>query len=266
MRKTDWEYIDNPHVLCYTQIVSKEHFCPVCGELADSPHHAKPRSAGGTDEPRNIEWLCKHCHDYIEQIQEERGVELSPDLIDEMEHKLKIKLDTDSEGITDSYSYMGGKFFLQWKMLPGKTKQVINKFIDGIPDGYDEDGNCVSQNTQTQVRSLVTQRIRRSRGRPLNDKIDTTYLNELVFNKGLSLRQVVKQLGSEGFRVSHEFIRERIKIIPLDNQRKCKYKHCGKLYQPTRRNSAYCSPECDALDNRHSKRLITKGLLNVRSN
>ena len=229
--------------------MSRERFCPICGELANSPHHVKPRSAGGTDEPRNICWLCNCCHDYIEQVQEERGVELSADLIDEMRRALKIKLDTDNDGVSESYAYVDRHCCLLWIMLPGKTKVWVNQFIDGIPE-YKE----VSLQTNTQA----VVRIRRCRGRPINNKIDTTYLNELVFNKGLSLRQVVKQLGSEGFIVSHVFVRDRLRNVPLDTQRKCKY--CGVIYQPTRRNSAYCSLECDALDNRHGKRLITKGV------
>lgn len=55
--------------------------CPICGEPVVSEHHIKPRSAGGSDEPRNKVWLCHSCHDIVEMIYTETGLEYSPALI-----------------------------------------------------------------------------------------------------------------------------------------------------------------------------------------
>jgi len=52
--------------------------CPVCKHEAGSPHHVKPRSEGGTDETRNIVWLCEDCHNEAERIFDETGLEYSP--------------------------------------------------------------------------------------------------------------------------------------------------------------------------------------------
>ena len=52
--------------------------CPLCDQEANSPHHIKPRSEGGTDEPRNIVYLCRSCHDQVE------GVEFTPELVTRM--------------------------------------------------------------------------------------------------------------------------------------------------------------------------------------
>ena len=38
--------------------------------LPPSPHHLLPRSQGGTDDERNIVFLCRNCHDMLEIAQE----------------------------------------------------------------------------------------------------------------------------------------------------------------------------------------------------
>jgi len=42
--------------------------CPMCGRIkANSPHHIIPRSEDGEDNPENIVYLCKKCHDEVEE-------------------------------------------------------------------------------------------------------------------------------------------------------------------------------------------------------
>jgi len=65
--------------------------CPICDGEANSPHHIKPRSEGGGDEPRNIAWLCRRCHDLIE------GQTLSPYLIEKMRREIKGADEVSSE-------------------------------------------------------------------------------------------------------------------------------------------------------------------------
>jgi len=57
--------------------------CPLCDKEADSQHHIKPHSEGGTDDLRNLVWLCKSCHDRVE------GMPFTPDLIELERRKLK---------------------------------------------------------------------------------------------------------------------------------------------------------------------------------
>lgn len=55
--------------------------CPICDEYANSPHHIKPVEVGGSDEPRNKVLLCKRCHDIVEMIYNETGIEYCPTLV-----------------------------------------------------------------------------------------------------------------------------------------------------------------------------------------
>lgn len=36
-----------------------------CGRLGTDAHHKTFRSQGGNDEPGNLLWLCRYCHDGI---------------------------------------------------------------------------------------------------------------------------------------------------------------------------------------------------------
>jgi 5-methylcytosine-specific restriction endonuclease McrA len=56
--------------------------CPVClSKKANSEHHIVPRSAGGSDNPRNKVLLCDSCHDIVELLYDEFGLTYSPDLV-----------------------------------------------------------------------------------------------------------------------------------------------------------------------------------------
>lgn len=65
--------------------------CPICGKEASSIHHIKPLPPRGTGEdiPVNRVILCKSCHDIIEQIYDETGMEYCPALV----YHLRLELD-----------------------------------------------------------------------------------------------------------------------------------------------------------------------------
>lgn len=64
--------------------------CPICHSGADSLHHIRPLSAGGTDEPRNKVWLCRRCHDIAETIYDETGMEYCPALVYHIRREFKL--------------------------------------------------------------------------------------------------------------------------------------------------------------------------------
>ena len=63
----------------------------MCDKEADSQHHIKPRLDGGTDDSRNLVWLCKKCHDNVE------GKEFTPQLIETERRRIKGAKDTADE-------------------------------------------------------------------------------------------------------------------------------------------------------------------------
>jgi len=43
----------------------KQQACERCGYLNNlERHHVKARAEGGKDDPSNLKWLCRACHDY----------------------------------------------------------------------------------------------------------------------------------------------------------------------------------------------------------
>jgi len=57
-------------------------YCPVCrANLAISPHHIIPVADGGSDDRKNKIYLCKRCHDIVEEIYDTHGVCYSPWLV-----------------------------------------------------------------------------------------------------------------------------------------------------------------------------------------
>lgn len=47
----------------------KKRFCEKCGTKKRlTYHHKKPKSKGGTDDPSNIQILCRDCHNKIHGI------------------------------------------------------------------------------------------------------------------------------------------------------------------------------------------------------
>ena len=68
------------HSLC--QKSYSDSNCPICrNAIADSPHHITPRSEGGKDLKLNIVYLCKSCHDIVEEIYSDEGIIYSPNLV-----------------------------------------------------------------------------------------------------------------------------------------------------------------------------------------
>lgn len=63
--------------------------CPICGKEASSIHHIKPLRAGGKDIPVNRVMLCRSCHDIVEAIYDETGMEYCPALA----YHLRLELD-----------------------------------------------------------------------------------------------------------------------------------------------------------------------------
>lgn len=245
--------IDNRRYFIYNDVMEKTYNCPICGGEASSRHHVKPRSQGGTDSERNIVYLCKKCHDVVEEIQEERGIEFCPDLITELRLKMGIRLGHDEDGIEECWS---GNVLL-WIYTKNKTKQYINQLI-AIKD---------EQPASTTI-PIITEQPKRKRGRPINKAIDTAYLNILVFNQGLSLSQVVHKLKEEnGFIVSREFVRKRLNQ-PLPSLIKCGYKKCNVEFTPKNRWDRFCCPEHYQLEHRDYKesKCITKTLKKPRLN
>lgn len=225
-----------------------ERLCPICGMVADSPHHVKPRSLGGNDDAKNIVYLCRKCHDHIEELQEKRSVELSPELINEMRRELSIKLGTDPDGVSESYIYRDGKHFLLWVVLPNKTKKWIRQYIDGVPNAGAKNGIRVVSSIKTQVQ--------RKPGRPIRDEIDISYLEELSYNKGMSFRTISRRLELEGFHLTFSAVRKR--LIKADSytpplQAQCK--QCHTLFEPKGNRRIYCSKECYTIYERHTKKL-----------
>ena len=51
------------------QVMRRDRFiCRCCGKRATTngdPHHILYRSHGGKDEPENLVWLCRRCHDAV---------------------------------------------------------------------------------------------------------------------------------------------------------------------------------------------------------
>ena len=64
--------------------------CPICGEAAVSPHHITPVAAGGTDSSRNKVMLCKRCHDIMELIYDETGLEYCPALVRAVQREYEL--------------------------------------------------------------------------------------------------------------------------------------------------------------------------------
>lgn len=66
--------------------------CPVCGDTANSGHHIRPRDEGGGDDHRNKVSLCSRCHDLVEEICQETGLQYSSALVRILQLKLGLPL------------------------------------------------------------------------------------------------------------------------------------------------------------------------------
>ena len=41
--------------------------CRMCGAVGTDPHHLLARSLGGKDTVENVAWMCRPCHDFVQQ-------------------------------------------------------------------------------------------------------------------------------------------------------------------------------------------------------
>ena len=149
--------------------------CPLCDNEAISPHHIKSRSEGGTNDSRNIVFLCKRCHDEVEI----ECLNFTPDLITNKRREYLSAKATSQE----EYWYIqrpDGLLFIGIK-TPGEKE--MRHFDIFIPD------DSISLNSQrTFLKPLGTKIIKRNRGRP-RLTVDWELVGKLK-NQGLSLRNI----------------------------------------------------------------------------
>jgi hypothetical protein len=241
--------------ICFQVIppgVEHEHMCPICLiKQAISPHHILPRSLGGTDDRRNIVYLCLSCHDLVEMIQEKTGKSFSPDMIEQIRQAADIKLGKDKDGVSHSYKTICGKTFLLWVILGNGTQKIVNQFVDGYPD------ELIPKEPQESKPLDIPAPTHRGRGRPFDMRIDTQYLAQLVEQgRGKSLREIQHMLHQQGIDVSHEFIRKRINgVLPWVRLKECP--HCHKKFDPGKdRRIIFCSPECYTAVHRKPRKTV----------
>ena len=98
--------------------------CPLCDrKKASSNHHILPKEQGGSDNSKNIIWLCKKCHDELELS----NLLFTPELA------VNFRRRNISEGEVSSEEYWyldrdNGTLFLGIKE-PGKDLKEFNIFI-----------------------------------------------------------------------------------------------------------------------------------------
>ena len=95
-------------------------------------------------------------------------------------------------------------------------------------------------------------------GFPGKPEVKTTYLEELAYDKGLSHKAISDLLYKQGFKFSHTAVRKRLMKGERYAPQKlaiCKYKKCGKEFEPKGRRRVYCSRYCCLADNRMLKQL-----------
>lgn len=232
---------------CYNIAMSKYH-CPICGDPANSRHHLTTRAEGGSDNPRNLVWLCKPCHDVVEGIYGDTGVAFSCELLHGLRMKRNVRLDEDSDGCEAAYKTVTGgdgelHYLLLHLILPGKTKQIINQWVNGCPECNDD--NIITT-------TVLPKRRERTIGRPVNSKIDTQYLEELRYNKGFSYRKIESLLKLQGFTFKHASIRFRLmqgkRYVPQETVI-CRY--CGNEFIPKGTRKVFCCRICYLANNRY---------------
>jgi len=182
-------------------------FCPLCGSLAITPHLVKPRSSGGTTNPRNTCLLCGSCHSVAEKIQEESGRELSSELISEIRQKLHIRLKEDAEGISECYRMAteeDGNIveILLWIMMPSGTKRYVNQKVSG----------SLGIEKPRESLSVPVPALRRRRGRP-SVGVNPALLGILIQEKGMSYRKASTALERSGVKISYSTIAHRLKAL-----------------------------------------------------
>ncbi len=237
---------------CYNIVMTKEKtFCPVClAKPADSAHHNEGESV-----PRKITWFCKSCHDKMQQMQDSRGMECSIALIKEARRELGIKLDTDS--LITRFGDDGKEYnYLIWTMCYGKTKRYVYQWIGGSP--YNEPSTLEIHTAGVKLSFLPRQKLKP--GFPGKPEVDTAYLEELRYNKGLTYRDIVSLLRQQGLVFSHTAVAERLKAgkryIPKPESAVCKL--CGNEFTPIGRRTKHCSQVCSLVSQRRLS-LLNRG-------
>ncbi|GAI10074.1 unnamed protein product, partial [marine sediment metagenome] len=59
----------------------RKRYCRICGHRAYSEHHITPRADGGSDARKNKVWLCRRCHDIVEQIYRDEDIKYCSELV-----------------------------------------------------------------------------------------------------------------------------------------------------------------------------------------
>lgn len=189
--------------------------CPLCDQPANSKHHIKPQTQGGTDDARNLVWLCQPCHDEVE------GIEFTPELMMRLRRgKLSAKTISHEE-----YWWLhkdNGQLFIGI-MLPGRKELIYYNIF--FP--YDSQfalapvkaaGNDANQlldehepmgqqiNHYVDMSEFFVPTVKKRRGRPY--KVITAEERLVLETGGQSLAEKAKLLG-----VSEKTIQRRLKEL-----------------------------------------------------
>lgn len=171
--------------------------CPICGNEANQD---LPGPDGIT-----LCRVCSKCGTII--VKEfENGAAFTCDFVSSLRRRLKLASEID--GISETYTYEYGKHWLMWIALPGKVKVFINQYIDGVPiikPPEQEEFEMAKDGETLLVRHL------RKVGRPVNTEVDNAMLLDLIFDKAMSYRDSSKYLEEvKGIHMSYEGIRKRV--------------------------------------------------------
>lgn len=179
--------------------------CPLCDGEANSPHHIRPRSEGGTDEPRNIVWLCSSCHDRVE------GIPFTPDLIESERRKIKGYGPTSGE----TYVFMDHGDYMVFagirvngNVIPFNILLPHEQPLNDAQISMDIEGQAPQEPEKAGTKVRAGGRM----GRPR--KTIPLYLAQIL-DEDLSIREKAKLIG-----VSHTTIRRYIK------ERRAEYVAC----------------------------------------
>ena len=168
----------------------------MCDKEAVSLHHIQPRSEGGTDDPRNLVWLCKSCHDKVE------GIPFTPELIESERRKIKGASATSGE----TYVFMVHDDFMAFAgirvndtLIPFNIILPKEQPLRNVQVTMDIEGDA-PEKPQKGVPKIKQSR---SRGRP--NKTINSYLAKIL-DEDISVRDKAKMTG-----LSRSYIQRYIK-------------------------------------------------------